>query len=153
MADADRWLDRRDGELLIALLPQLSDHGRRTVERRCIAPWQRRVSWKRQRWERIMALAATYDSTDGRATARAIRSDIADPDNAAPHRRELAKAAREARGALLGYEALRKMLAGLGTYQHFGVPNPACDKDSVRGAARDDGTGEPSSEEPQAADG
>jgi hypothetical protein len=150
MADAERWLDWRDGDLLIELLPRLSEHGAALAERRLIAPSQRRVTWKRRRWEAIMALAKSYDIPDGRAKARAIVRDITDPDSAEPRQRDLARIARQAGGALLKFGAIRNMLAGLGTYQHFGVPNPPCNGQVAGGANNDVGTRQPGGEEPQA---
>ena len=113
-----RWLSNADGEVLIALLPQLSDAGGALVERRVIAPWQRRASRIAKRDRALFALAAAYSLPSGRTLANAIVADLNRPGSASSDRRPLVAAVLgHCEGKVPGAEAVRKVLAGLGKNQ------------------------------------
>src|ERR1700723_1459391 len=71
----DRWLDPSDAARLIAVLPQLGAEGQALVERRCVAPWQRRLSRLAERDAAIRYLAIGASGT-GRKITRTLHVEL-----------------------------------------------------------------------------
>jgi hypothetical protein len=142
MADADRWLNPNAGARLLAVLPEvLSEAERAFVERRVIAPWQRRQKKGEDRRAAAFALAATYGESSGRDLATAMLADMRCPQVAPKQRRPLIDHFLVLNGKIPSDRTLRRLLAGL-LGQNQRLFGPQISATTTMEERTDDGIGE-----------